>query len=144
MKKILFSEHCLSILFLTMLSLTMLSLTTVSFAKSTIFKCLDEFGRPIFSQQATCDKPDTVNYSSKQQAKKQKQQQRDKQQLAHEKKKKQCDEAKATHESYKRAPFLTKQVVSEGKNIKVRLTKEEAQQAISDAMDEVEYWCKDN
>ncbi len=113
-----------------------------SFAKSTIFKCFDDLGRPIFSQQASCDKPETLNYSSKKQAKNQKKLQEKKKLTAEQQKKQQCADAKTTHSSYKRAPFLTKQVQMEGKIIKVRLTKEEAQQAIADAEQEIEYWCK--
>ena len=112
-----------------------------SVAKSTIFKCLDEFGRPIFSQQATCAKPETVNYSSKQLADKQKKQQEQKKQSAEAKLKEQCNEAITTLASYKRAPFLTKMTVSDGKEIKIRLSKQEAQQAIADAEQEMDYWC---
>jgi hypothetical protein len=117
-------------------------LMSSSFAKSTIFKCLDELGRPIFSQQASCDKPDMINYSSKKQAKKQKELQEKKKVTAEQKLQQQCTDAKRTHASYKQAPFLTKQVQMDGKTIKIRLTTEEAQKAISDAEHEIEYWCK--
>jgi hypothetical protein len=110
-------------------------------AKSAIYKCLDEYGRPIFSQQATCTKPETVNYTSKQLADKQKEKQDKQQKDADDKQKEQCSQAKATHSSYKRAPFLTKSIQSDGKVIRIRLSKEEVQQAIEDAQQEVDYWC---
>jgi len=110
-------------------------------AKSAIYKCLDEYGRPIFSQQATCKKPETVNYTSKQLADKQKQQQVQKQKDADSKQKEQCEQAKATHLSYKRAPFLTRPILTDGKEIKIRLSKEEAEKAIEEAQQEVDYWC---
>jgi len=110
-------------------------------AKSAIYKCLDEYGRPIFSQQATCTKPETVNYTSKQLADKQKEKQIKERKAANNKQKEQCKQAKATHTLYKRAPFLTKQIISDGKEIKIRLSKEEAEQAVTDAQQEVDYWC---
>ncbi len=112
-----------------------------SFGKSTIYKCMDELGRPIFSQQSTCVKPETVNYSSKQLADKEKQRKEEKNKKAALKQKKQCEEAKATYASYKSAPFLTKKVFSDGKVRKVRLTKDEAMIAVADAEQEKNYWC---
>jgi hypothetical protein len=129
-------------LLLTILIISNLYFISAIFAESTIYKCIDELGRPIFSQQAACDKPDTLNYSSKKQSKKQKEMQKKKQRVAKQKRKQQCDDAKLTHSSYKGAPFLTKQVQKDDKMIKIRLTNEEAQQAISDAEQEVEYWCE--
>ena len=129
-----------SSLFIILITFNLL-ISQHGFAKSTIFKCLDEFGRPIFSQQATCAKPETVNYSSKQLADKKKKQQEQKRQSADAKQKEQCNEAETTLASYKRAPFLTKMIVSDGKEIKIRLNKQEAQQAIADAEQEMGYWC---
>ena len=110
-------------------------------AKSAIYKCLDEYGRPIFSQQAKCAKPETVNYTSKQLADKQKQKLVQGKKDAEKKQQEQCSQAKATHTSYKRAPFLTKAIQSDGKQIKIRLSAEEVQQAIADAEQEMNYWC---
>ncbi|MFK5984271.1 MAG: hypothetical protein QM479_02430 [Pseudomonadota bacterium] len=120
----------------------LLFLNPLVFAKSTIYKCLDEFGRPIFSQQATCAKPETVNYSSKQLADKKKKLEVEKRKSEELKQQQQCHEAKTIYNSYKRAPFLTKMILSDGKEIKVRLSKEEAKLAITEAEQEKDYWCK--
>ncbi len=124
---------------LTTSILTISSLT--AFAKSTIYKCKDERGRIVFSQQAACEHPEMVNYGKKKLADKLKEAEEKKQQEALAKQQKQCRLAKATLKSYQRAGFLTKTVIKDGKSIKVRLTEEEVKQAIDEAREEVAYWC---
>lgn len=118
-------------------------LISSSYAKNTIYKCKDDNGRTIFSQQAACSEPEMVNYSAKRLADKKKQENLNKQKNVNEKRQTQCNEAKATSLSYERAPFLTKTVYDDGKAVKVRLSKEDADQARSDAKSEVGYWCKE-
>lgn len=129
-------------IFLAIFMFLNFSLFYSSSATSGIFKCLDSEGQVIYSQQATCDKPDTVKYKSKKEKTKKKKQSQQKRLTKEQKKQQRCKEAKESYASYKQAPFLTKQVQFDGKTIKVRLTKEESDKAVSEIQQEKEYWCK--
>ena len=108
------------------------------YAKSEIYKCTDQFGRPTYTTQPSCDNPETVG-----KRKKDKKNVDKKNKLVDDNRKKLCAEAQETLKSYKSAPFLTKTVKNnEGKSIKVRLSKQEREQTIQDSKDEVDYWCQ--
>ena len=40
--------------------LSLLFFSQTVFSKSEIYKCLDQYGRPTYSTQKTCDNPETV------------------------------------------------------------------------------------
>ena len=108
------------------------------YAKTEIYKCIDQFGRPTYTTQPTCDSPETVG-----QRKTKKNEEQNKNKLVDDNRKKLCAEARETLKSYRSAPFLAKTVKNkEGKSIKVRLTKQEREQTIKESIEEVDYWCK--
>jgi len=122
---------------LLLLCLLILSADKI-FAKNEIYKCLDQYGRPTYSTQATCAKPETVQTSNT------KNKRSKKTKVNSEERKnniRQCKNSKKTLTTYKKALFLTKMINHNGKEIKVRLNKEEQKKALIDAENEVEYWC---
>ena len=135
--------YALQKLFLCCLMIVVGILANPVFAATAIYKCKDKNGRVVFSQQATCQKPERINYSQKQLVDRKKEEEERKREEALEKQQEQCDDAKATLKVYQKADFLTKTVIKNGKSVKVRLTAEEAKKTIQDAKDEVEYWCQD-
>lgn len=111
-------------------------------AQSAIYKCIDEYGRPVYSATPTCQKPKEMDKISRQHQVKKKQEQEKKEKEEADNRKKQCIEAKTQLKKYKRAPFLTKLSKDEnGKEVKLRLTDEETKEVILDAEKEVAYWC---
>jgi len=112
-------------------------------ARSAIYKCFDELGRPVYSATPTCVAPKEMNKISKKFQKKKKNDEKiDKEEQEKQNRKEQCESARVQLKKYERAPFLTKMIKDkEGREVKVRLTKEEAGDVILDAKKEVSYWC---
>jgi len=112
-------------------------------AKSAIYKCFDELGRPVYSATPTCLAPKEMNEISKKfQQKKKKDQKVDLDEKEKQNRKEQCEASRVQLKKYERAPFLTKMTKDkEGREVKVRLTKEEADEVVLDAKKEVAYWC---
>jgi len=105
-----------------------------------IYKCQDEQGQITYSATKVCDKPQTVRINSGA-AKRPVSTTDTASELEQQNRLKQCNESRATLLSYQGAPFLTKVVQREGKNIKIRLNDEERKKALVDAQNEVDYWC---
>ena len=122
-------------LFLSFLSLLFLNQTL--FAKPQVYKCLDQYGRPTYSTQATCSEPIHM-YLKKH---KQKSEAKESNPVANNKAK-QCLQAKQNLIKYTKASRLTKTVTVNGKVQKLQLTKQEKEKAIYDAQKDVDYWCK--
>jgi len=112
-------------------------------ASSAIYKCLDENGRPVYSATPTCVQPKEMDkISRKFQNQKKKKQIEEKAEKEQQNRKEQCEQAQVQLKRYQRAPFLTKMVKDEeGRDVKVRLNKEETEDVILDAKKEVSYWC---
>lgn len=119
--------------------LGLLLLSNVAISSNKIYKCVDEFGRPIFAAQAVCSDATTVQLKNnkRRESKEINEQSRE----AYKNAKKQCKSAKKILTSYKKAVFLTKFVEHEGKKIKVRLTEQERDKTLRDAQNEMDYWC---
>ncbi|MBF0265799.1 MAG: DUF4124 domain-containing protein [Gammaproteobacteria bacterium] len=120
----------------------LLSLHQPLFAKPQIYKCLDEYGRPTYSNQSQCKQPVAVNVKKYKNQNETSNENANESDIIAKNKAQQCQNAKLKLKKYNSAKRLTKTVSINGKIQKVRLNNQEKQKAIYDARKDVDYWCK--